>query len=94
MHAEHSIDFRGSSTEFKLAGFCDLGFGIASIGDFRLRIWDLLKGLNSYLKGNKSALVIPAQQTVPQFKKSLHFWMPACAGMTGKTPRLLRYLTL
>jgi len=30
MHAEHSIDFRGSSTESKLAGFCDLGF----------RIWD------------------------------------------------------
>jgi hypothetical protein len=37
MHARHSVDFGGSSTEFQLAGFgdlgyLDLGFGIADFG--------------------------------------------------------------
>jgi hypothetical protein len=53
-HAGNSIDFRGSAFEFQSAGFND--WGLRRISDLGFGNWDLLKGLNSYLKGNKPAL--------------------------------------
>ena len=48
--------FRISDMGFSRFGISDFGVGIASIGDFRLRISDLLKGLNSHFLRNKSAM--------------------------------------